>query len=198
MSRWPPSTRAAASSASGWATDEVTVHIVAERLPLDAVAEAVRFATRLALSSLGDSRAVAVAIDDLDVASLPGRGYQLMRVFNRLFLLVLGVALAAAGVLVVIEAAWAWAGSGFVGAPVGQWLATFKATPWSAPIVIAISVAVAAAGLVLVVLEVRPQRKRHAVFATGSGEWLLLRRSTEGHLQRRLAAQSPPTGSRSA
>ena len=40
-----------------------------------------------------------------------------MRVFNRLFLLVLGVALAAAGVLVVIEAAWAWAGSGFSGRP---------------------------------------------------------------------------------
>jgi hypothetical protein len=53
-------------------TDEVTVHIVAERLPLDAVAEAVQFATRLALSRLGDSRAVTVAIDDLDVASLPG------------------------------------------------------------------------------------------------------------------------------
>ena len=52
--------------------DEVSVHIVAERLPLDAVAEAVRFATRLALSSLGDSRAVAVAIEDLDVLSLPG------------------------------------------------------------------------------------------------------------------------------
>jgi hypothetical protein len=117
-----------------------------------------------------------------------------MRVFNRLFLLVMGVALAAAGVLVVIEAAWAWAGSGPVGAPVGQWLATFKATPWSAPIVVAISVAVAAAGLVLVVAELRPQRKRHAVFATGSGEWLLLRRSTEGHLQRRLAAQVPADG----
>ena len=114
-----------------------------------------------------------------------------MRVFDRLSLLVLGVALAAAGVLVVIEAAWAWAGSGPVGAPVGKWLATFKTTPWSAPIVIAISVAVADAGLVLVVLEVRPQRKRHAVFATGSGEWLLLRRSAEGHLQRRLAAAVP-------
>ena len=56
---------------------------------------------------------------------------------------------------------------------------------------IAISVAVAAAGLVLVVVEVRPQRKRHAVFATDSGDWLLLRRSTEGHLQRRLAAEVP-------
>ena len=39
-----------------------------------------------------------------------------MRVFNRLFLLGLGVALAAGGVLVVVEAIWAWTGSGFVGA----------------------------------------------------------------------------------
>ena len=35
-----------------------------------------------------------------------------MRVFNRLFLLVLGVALVAAGVLVVVEAVYAWTGSG--------------------------------------------------------------------------------------
>jgi hypothetical protein len=53
-------------------TDEVTVHIIAERLPLDAVAEAVRSAVRSALSGLGDSRTVAVAIEDLDVLSLPG------------------------------------------------------------------------------------------------------------------------------
>ena len=114
-----------------------------------------------------------------------------MRVFNRLLLLVLGVALVAAGVLVVVEAVYAWTGSGPVGAFVPQWLATFKTTPWSAPIVIAISAAVAAAGLVLVLVEVRPQRKRLAVFATDSGDWLLLRRSTEGHLQRRLTARVP-------
>ena len=52
--------------------DEVTVHIIAERLPLDAVADAVRLAARSALAGLGDSRAVAVSVDDLDVASLPG------------------------------------------------------------------------------------------------------------------------------
>ena len=114
-----------------------------------------------------------------------------MRVFNRLFLLVLGVGLAAAGVVVVIEAVWAWTGSGFAGAFVPQWLATFKTTPWSAPIVIAISATVAAAGLVLLLVELRPQRKRHAVFATDRGDWLLLRRSTEGHLQRRLTTQVP-------
>jgi hypothetical protein len=55
-------------------TDEVTVHVVAERLPLDAVAEAVRSAVRSALVSFGDMRTVAVAIDDLDVVSLRGGG----------------------------------------------------------------------------------------------------------------------------
>ena len=59
---------------------------------------------------------------------------------------------------------------------------------------IAISVAVAAVGLILVLAELRPQRKRHAVFATDTGDWLLLRRSTEGHLQRRLAAAVPADG----
>ncbi len=96
-----------------------------------------------------------------------------MRVFNRLLVLVLGVALAVAGVLVVVEAIWAWAGSGPVGAFVGQWIATFRTTPWSAPIVIAISVAVAVVGLVLLLAELRPQRKRHAEFATASGDWVI-------------------------
>ena len=52
--------------------DEVTVHIIAERLPLDMLAEAVRFAARSALAAHGDSRAVVVRVDDLDVLSLPG------------------------------------------------------------------------------------------------------------------------------
>jgi hypothetical protein len=99
------------------------------------------------------------------------------------------VALAAAAVLVVIEAVWAWTGSGFVWVPGRRWLTSFKTTPWSATIVIAVSVAVAAAGLILVLVEVRPQRKRHAEFATDGGDWLLLRRSTEAHLERRLATQ---------
>ncbi len=51
--------------------DEVTVHIVAERLPLDAVADAVRVAARSALAAHGDRRAVAVSVDDLDVSFLP-------------------------------------------------------------------------------------------------------------------------------
>jgi hypothetical protein len=114
-----------------------------------------------------------------------------MRVFNRLLGVALGVAVAAAGVLVILEAIWAWTNSGFLWIPGESWLNSFKTTSWSAPIVIAVSIAVAAAGFALVVAEVRPQRKRHAAFRTDQGNWLLLRRSTEAHLQRRLAAQVP-------
>ena len=114
-----------------------------------------------------------------------------MRVFNRVLVLALGVAIAAAGVLVILEAIWTWTNSGFVWIPGREWLHSFKTTAWSAPIVIAVSIAVAAVGFVLVVAEVRPQRKRHAPFSTDQGDWLLLRRSTEAHLQRRLATQVP-------
>jgi hypothetical protein len=52
--------------------DEVTVHIIAERFPLDIVADAVHAAVGATLAGLGDRRAVAVTIDDLDVSSMPG------------------------------------------------------------------------------------------------------------------------------
>jgi hypothetical protein len=116
-----------------------------------------------------------------------------MRVFNRAFAFVFGLALAGAGALVVIEAVWNWTNSGFEWLPGRHWLRTFETTPWSAPIVIGISAAVAGVGLALVLLEVRPHRKRHASFRTDDGDWLLLRRSTEAHLQRRISVQVPTT-----
>ena len=39
---------------------------------------------------------------------------------------------------------------------------------------LALGVAIAAAGFVLVVAELRPPRKRHAPFSTDQGHWLLL------------------------
>ena len=51
--------------------DEVTVHIIAERLPLDIVADAVHAAVGPVLASFGDRRKVAVCIDDLDVWPTP-------------------------------------------------------------------------------------------------------------------------------
>jgi hypothetical protein len=43
-----------------------------------------------------------------------------MRVFNRP--LALGVAIAAAGVLIILEAIWTWTNSGFVWIPAREWL----------------------------------------------------------------------------
>ena len=52
--------------------DEISVHIIAERLPLEVVADAVHAAVGATLAGLGDRRAVTVTIDDLDVPSMPG------------------------------------------------------------------------------------------------------------------------------
>lgn len=51
--------------------DQVVVHLVAERLPLDGVVEDVRSAVVGALQARGDTRSVVVAIDDLDLDTSP-------------------------------------------------------------------------------------------------------------------------------
>jgi hypothetical protein len=118
----------------------------------------------------------------------------MIRLFNRVLALVIGAILAAGGALVIIEGFWTWTNSGFVWIPGEEWLSAFKTTPWSARIVIAVSAAVAAAGFLLLLLELRPHPKRVIPFQTQTaGEWLLIRRSTEAHLQRRLSAKVPTT-----
>lgn len=51
--------------------DQISVHIVAELLPLDAVIEAVRSAALSAVREAGDDRPVAVTVEDVDVEFLP-------------------------------------------------------------------------------------------------------------------------------
>jgi hypothetical protein len=76
--------------------------------------------------------------------------------------------------------------------PGNTWLSSFKTTAWSDPATIAISVGVGVLGLILFVAEVKPRRPRVVPLRTeNTGEWVLLRRSTETHLARRLAAQVP-------
>ena len=50
---------------------EVTVQVVAERLPLGPLADTVGAAARAVLQSVGDDRPVRVVVDDLDVTWLP-------------------------------------------------------------------------------------------------------------------------------
>ncbi len=54
--------------------EEVVVHIVAERVPAHRSADEVVSAGRRALDAAGDSRPVAVVVDNIDVDVLPGRG----------------------------------------------------------------------------------------------------------------------------
>src|ERR1700677_2873857 len=112
----------------------------------------------------------------------------MIRVGNRLLAFVLGALLIGAGLLVIIEGVWTWTNSGFVWIPGEQWLRSFETTPWSDTLVIAASAAVAVLGLGLLLLEVRSPRARVLPYHTDTPiEWLLLRRSTERHLSRRLA-----------
>jgi hypothetical protein len=117
-----------------------------------------------------------------------------MVIFNRLFAFLFGVALAGAGVVVVVEAVSIGTNSGFVWIPGASWLSSFERTAWSSTLVIGVSAAVAFVCLILLIAELRPRRKRFAPFSTDTGTWVLLRRSTEIHLQRRLspAVESNP------
>jgi hypothetical protein len=114
------------------------------------------------------------------------------RVVDRLLLTVIGLVLVAGGALVIIEAVWSWTNNGFVWVPGDRWLHSFETTAWSDPASIGISITAGALGLLLFVFASWPRRPRAAVFPTEkAGQWSLLRRSTESHLQRRLAVQVP-------
>lgn len=116
--------------------------------------------------------------------------------FNRLFALLFGLALAAAAFIAVVNGVAVWGNSGFVWIPGRRWLAAFRSTPWSAPTVVVISAAVAAFGLVLLIIQTWPTRRRLVQYETDApGEWVLLRRSAEAHLRRSLSVAGGGNGS---
>ena len=116
----------------------------------------------------------------------------MIRLLNRLLVLVLGLALLGGGLLVVIEGIWTWTNSGFVWIPGSTWLHSFETTRWSDRSVIVWCVAAGAVGLVLAVAELRRQRPRSFRYdGAGPGEWQLLRRPTEAHIERRIVARVP-------
>lgn len=114
------------------------------------------------------------------------------RVANRLLVFVVGAVLLGGGVLVIIEGIWTWTNSGFVWIPGDGWLSSFKTTPWSANIVVVISAAVGALGLVLLAAQLKPAPQRLMVLSTDvAGEWRLIRRSAQRRIARRVAAEVP-------
>ena len=78
-----------------------------------------------------------------------------MRTLNRLLSLLLGLALAVAGVTVVIEVILAAAGESFVALPANRWLGWLTATSWSTASVMAILAAMTLVGLLLLLAELR-------------------------------------------
>lgn len=83
-----------------------------------------------------------------------------MRLFNRLFGLLLGLALAGAGGIAVVEVILAAIGDHFVLFPADHWLNALRSTQWhSVPATVGSAVA-AGVGLVLLIAEIRPWRPR--------------------------------------
>ena len=115
-----------------------------------------------------------------------------MRVFNRLFVFVIAVALAGLGFIVAVEAVWTGLGYRVLWFPGNDWLSTLRTTSWSTRSVEVGAAAAALTGLVLVILEVRPWRRRLVpTHIDNEDTWLLNRRSTERLVHRQLQRQVP-------
>ncbi|MDQ6837764.1 MAG: hypothetical protein M3137_05350 [Actinomycetota bacterium] len=115
-----------------------------------------------------------------------------MILINRLAGLIVGAIIAAVGVVMVVEGIRTGIDGSFEWIPGNDWLTTLQTTAWSATTVIVVAAIAAAAGVIVLAAEVRPRRKRLVTVAgPGPGTWKLVRRSAEGHIQRRLAAQVP-------
>lgn len=113
---------------------------------------------------------------------------------NRLVVLAVGAALAALGVVAIVEAVLTGVGAGFVWFPGRSWLRTLETTSWSNPTVEIVGIIVAIIGLLLLAVQLAPRRKKTAPIATAAGRWQLARRSGERHLERTLAEEPSTSG----
>jgi hypothetical protein len=116
-----------------------------------------------------------------------------MRTANRLGTLLLGLALIAVGLLVAIETALVAAGRDPWLLPLDSWHHRLTTTTAASGTFLAVSIAVAAVGLILLVAEVRPWPPQLVAVAAGRpGEsWWVARRSVE---QRVSTAANRVTG----
>lgn len=115
-----------------------------------------------------------------------------MRIFNRIAVFALGVALAALGFVAAVEAVWTGLGYRFIWFPGRAWLTTLRRTSWSTRSVLVGAAVAALVGLLLLVAELRPASRRLARFDTeGSDTWLYHRHAMEQHLRRALEQEIP-------
>lgn len=113
---------------------------------------------------------------------------------NRLVVLVVGAALAAVGVVAIVEAVATGVGAGFVWFPGQAWLRTLETTSWANPTVLIVAIIVGVVGLLLLVIQLAPRRRRTAPVSAAPGRWHLARRSGERHLERLLAEEPSTSG----
>lgn len=106
-----------------------------------------------------------------------------MRVFNRLASLVLGLAVAAGGLLLAVEAVSVWTGGEPALVPLPGWYAWLRSVEFADGVVLLAAVAAAVLGLVLVVAQLRPWRPVR-VPAEVDDNWYVQRRGVERGLVR--------------
>lgn len=101
-----------------------------------------------------------------------------MRVFNRLASVVLGLAVAALGLLVAVEAVALLFNSGPVLIPLSDWYQALRSTTFADTMVLIVAIGLIVLGAVAVLLQVIPRRPVRVPLAVGQ-DWYAHRRSLE-------------------
>ena len=120
-----------------------------------------------------------------------------MRAFNRVLSLLLGLALIACGLLVVVEVITAFVRDTPWPIRVDQWAATLRQQTFADTIPRIVFLATAAVGLVLLVAEARPWPKRTLTLTSdGQRSWGLHRRSAERQIARAVRSGTSATAAK--
>ena len=120
-----------------------------------------------------------------------------MRAFNRILSLLLGLALIAGGLLVVVEVVTAFVRDTPWPIRVDQWAATLRQQTFADTIPRIVFLAAAAVGLLLLVAEARPWPKRSLnLTSDGQRSWWLHRRSAERQIARAVRSGTSATAAK--
>ncbi|GAA4917769.1 hypothetical protein LX16_3844 [Stackebrandtia albiflava] len=101
-----------------------------------------------------------------------------MRTFNRLASMLLGLALAALGIVIGLEAVMVIAGADPVLIPGSRWYRSLTGTGFDSPVVLYAGIAAIVVGLVVLFLELRPWRPVRMATSVDE-DWYVQRRGLE-------------------
>jgi hypothetical protein len=120
-----------------------------------------------------------------------------VRAFNRVLSLLLGLALIAGGLLMVVEVVTAFVGDTPWPIRVDRWAATLRQQTFADTLPRVVFLAAAAVGLVLLVAEARPWPKRSlALTSDDQRSWWLHRRSAERQVARAVRSGTSATAAK--